>query len=515
MNYRDTLYAPVIPSQIVPLVEKASQSCAPVFIQGEKGTGKELVAKIIHRLGQWKNYRFHRINCQLVSDGGLPQQLADLFKEVDTRLVPITLYLNEVGGLGQRDQLKLLEIMEDGVLQNGVEKKAVKNVRFITSDSENLKEKVSQAKFLEELYHRIRTVSIPIPPLRDRAKEIPAIAQYILKEQVQKINIKKVEMSRGVLALFQNYRWPGNLREMEHVIVRSAIFAEGETLMEKDLLLGIENEKDPFVSFLKEGRVSPPPPQEKPPAEDREAQSLMIFFIELIHRIKNPLVSIKTFTQLLREKFNDAEFRDYFYRIVTEDIEKIDSVLNGLLNYIKINTPIQKTDTLHVILEEILKTFEGQLGRRRVRVFRKFEKDLPETSIHDEQLRYMISSILHYAIPMIPPDGSIGLLTRKCDTAKAAPEGSDVAQRNGQFIELVIVFSGARQGSDPLEPLFGISSDGNSEGIELELRLVREMIEKHRGMMKFEMNDKKPRTLISLKFPVERRRVVSYPSIHS
>ena len=83
---------------------------------------------------------------------------------------------------------------------------------------------------MEELYHRIRTVSIAIAPLRDRTGEIPAIAQYILKEQVQKINIKKVEMSPGVLALFRNYRWPENLREMEHVIVRSAIFSEGEIL---------------------------------------------------------------------------------------------------------------------------------------------------------------------------------------------------------------------------------------------------------------------------------------------
>ena len=82
--------------------------------------------------------------------------------------------------------------------------------------------------------------------------------------------------------------------------------------------------------------------------EDQNAYSLSLFFIELVHRIKNPLVSIKTFTQLLREKFDDAEFRDYFYRMVTEDIERIDSVLNGLINYIKINTPIEKTNTVHL-----------------------------------------------------------------------------------------------------------------------------------------------------------------------
>ena len=99
MNYRDMLYSPVIPPQIVPLIEKASQSCVPVFIQGEKGTGKELVAKIIHQLGQWKDYRFHRIDCKGLAEGMLPRPLAQIFKEVDPLLVPITLYLKDVGDL--------------------------------------------------------------------------------------------------------------------------------------------------------------------------------------------------------------------------------------------------------------------------------------------------------------------------------------------------------------------------------------------------------------------------------
>jgi nitrogen-specific signal transduction histidine kinase len=515
MNYRETLHAPIIPPQVVPLIEKASQSYVPVFIQGEKGTGKELVAKLIHHLGEWKNFRFHRVDCKLIPDGALPQQFAHLFKEVDFLLVPITLYLKEVGHLGPMDQMRLLEMMEDGIFQNGVEKRMVKNLRFIASDCDNLKEKVDQGKFLEELYHRIRTVSIGIPSLRDRAKEIPAIAQYILKEQVRRINIKQVDISPRVLSLFQNYRWPENMRELEHVIIRSAIFSEGATLVEKDLLRGMGNDQGGIVSYLKEAEVSLSPGHERRIAEDQGAQSLMVFFIELIHRIKNPLVSIKTFTQLLREKFNDVEFRDYFYRIVTEDIDKIDSVLNGLLNYIKINTPIQKTGTVHVILEEILKEFEDQLGKRKVRIFKKFEESLPETSIHDEQLRYMLSSILHYAIPSIPPHGSIGFLTKTWDSEKRTSGEAGLVQKDGNFIELLIVFSGTKQVPDPLEPLFGISSEEKGEGIELELRLVKEMIEKHRGMMKFEVNEKKPRTLISLRFPVERRRVVYYSSIHS
>lgn len=513
-DYKEIIHSPLIPSQIVPLIMKASQSCVPVFIQGEKGTGKELVAKIIHHLGEWKDYRFHRMDCKLGSEGTFTEQLSSLFREVDCRVIPVTLYLKDAGYLGRSDQLRLLEIMEDGVFQNGIEKKVMKNLRVISSHSENLRERVTQGKFLEELYHRISALSILIPSLRDRAKEIPEIAQHILREQVQKMSIKKVEISPNVLSLFQNYWWPGNLREMEHVIIRSAIFSEGETLMEKDLLFDTESEKEGFISFLKEEDGKRLLSTEKRPTDEQEVQSLIIFFIELIHRIKNPLVSIKTFTQLLREKFNDVEFRDYFYRIVTEDIEKIDSVLNGLLNYIKINTPIQKTNTVHVILEEILKKHEDHLENRKIKIFKKLGENLPETSIHDEQLRYILNSILHYAIPSIPPHGSIGFMTKTYDVGKGNMESPRVFQKNGNYIEMLIVFSGMKQVPDPLESLLGASSDMKGEGIELELRLVKEIIEKHRGMMRMEVNDKKPKTLISLRFPVERRRVVYYPSIN-
>ena len=97
--------------------------------------------------------------------------------------------------------------------------------------------------------------------------------------------------------------------------------------------------------------------------DEQNANSLSLFLMELVHRIKNPLVSIKTFTQLLRDKFSDMEFREQFYRIVTEDIEKIDAVLNGLLSYIKINTPLEKKDTVHFILEDVLKRHEVPAGR--------------------------------------------------------------------------------------------------------------------------------------------------------
>jgi nitrogen-specific signal transduction histidine kinase len=328
------------------------------------------------------------------------------------------------------------------------------------------------------------------------------------------MKINKVDISNNVLALLKSYWWPGNLRELEQVIIRSAIFSEGGNLMEKDLLFETENENNSFITFLKKAEVKPPEFKHPSLHDEQNAHTLSLFLIELVHRIKNPLVSIKTFTQLLQDKFNDGEFREQFYRIVREDIEKIDSVLNGLLSYIKINTPIEKKDTVHFILEDVLKKHEMQLEDKKIKIFKKFEKDLPETVVHDEQLRYILNALLQYAVPFIPPNGSIGFLTKSFEKRKETVEDKRIIAKDGRYIEIVIVFTGYKKGAETFETVLGIQDSQKEEAIELELRLIKEIIQKNRGTMKFEANEKAPRTLISLQFPIERRKLIYYQPVN-
>jgi nitrogen-specific signal transduction histidine kinase len=512
MNYQALLHGPIIPTQIVTWAQKAAHNNAPVLIQGEPGTGKELIAKIIHHTGDWKYYRFHKMDCKILSENKFTEELLHLFKETNYGTIPATLYLKGVGSLGQVNQLNLLELMEDGVFQNGIEKKVIKNLRFIASSSEDLKEKVAQGGFSEDLYYRFRTQSILIPPLRSRVEEIPSIAQYMLAEHSKEMKIENKDISNNVLRLLQKYWWPGNLKELEHVMIRSAIYSEGKTLMENDLFFETENENSSFISFLKESEKKPPALQKRNSSAEQNAHALSFFFIELVHRIKNPLVSIKTFTQLLREKFSDTEFRDYFYRIVTEDIEKIDLVLNGLLSYIKVDTPIEKTNTVHFILEDILKKNADQFEEKKIKIFRKFEEGLPETIVHDEQLRYILNSLVQYAIPSIPPNGSIGFLTKSLDI----PRGNKtLVQKDERYIEIMIVFTGYKKQKESFENVLGVPAIHREDAVDLELRLIKEIIQKNQGTIKFEVNEKQPRTFISLKFPIERRKVIYYQSMNA
>lgn len=514
MNYPDLIHSPILTPEMARLIQKCAINNAPVLILGEQGTGKELIAKTIHQAGDWKSYPFYRVDCRILRANDLFSQLRLHFEEVRFGMTPATFFLNEVGCLSPMDQLKLLELVEDGLFKNGVETKTIKNIRCLFSSSENLQDKVERKQFSEDLYFRLTTLTIHLPALRDRPREIGAIAQYLLEEHAKQLKIKKRGISNHVLRRLETYWWPGNLKELERVIIQGAILSEGDTIMEKDLLIQNGAEKHSFYSFIKQAETKPI----EPPKSDLQRNQnnglnisdATLFFIELVHRIKNPLVSIKTFTQLLRNKFHDPEFREYFYRIVTEDIEKIDGVLNGLLNYIKVNHPIEKRDTIHSILEDVLKQNGEQIENKKIKLFKKYEKDLPETILHEEQLRYILTSLIQFAMPSIPAGGSIGFLTKSIEGRKEDGKGQLPIPGDKKFVEIMMVFTGYKKSIEPLDTLFGIPPDDDREVTDLELRLLKEMIERNRGTMKFEVNEKKLRTIISLRFPVERRKVITY-----
>ncbi|MEW6376432.1 MAG: hypothetical protein AB1502_11680 [Thermodesulfobacteriota bacterium] len=205
------------------------------------------------------------------------------------------------------------------------------------------------------------------------------------------------------------------------------------------------------------------------------------------------------------------EFGEYFCKTVTQDIIKTDLFLNCFLDYLKINSPIPKTNTVHIILESVLKINESLFEEKKIKIFKKqYEKDIPETTVHDEQLKYMLNSIIQYAIPLIPPNGGIGFLTKSFDAQDVKEDGKASQQKEVKYIEILIGFTGYEKSSKPLEPSLGTPSIRTEETNDFILRLIKEVAQKNRGMLKIKVDEEKPITLISLILPVERRRVVQY-----
>ena len=263
-------------------------------------------------------------------------------------------------------------------------------------------------------------------------------------------------------------------------------------------------EKDPFSYFQAKGN-----PKDRNPADESESFFLPYFFVELIHRIKNVVGSARTLTHVSRDKTDNPQFREYLFRIINEDIDEVDTVLNSLIHYIKINTPIVKSNTVHTVLEDLLKKYGSQIEEKKIRVVKKLERHLPETIVHEEQLRYILNSILEYAIGLTFPNGSIGLLTKSLEPSKESEEAKTSESRS---VEIIIMFSGCRRPAEQLETAAKTPAVEKGESVDLTLLLAKEIIRKNRGEMKLEVDEKKPKTTISMVFPVERRKVVSYPT---
>jgi len=274
-----------------------------------------------------------------------------------------------------------------------------------------------------------------------------------------------------------------------------------------------EKDENPFDSFPKRAGSAPSGSKEKDPPGNQDSPFMSSFLVELIQSIKNTLISIKNTSALSADRCNDAEFRKFAQKSITEDIKQIDSVLNSLLNYIHINTPIVKLNTISIILEEVLEANEKQIERKKIKIFKKCEKDLPETFIHDEQMRFVLNSILQYAILSTPLGGTIGFLIKSFDFNNGGLEKQISPERNGGYIEAAIGFMGDKEPSDPSKQTQGSPNTQKEETTKLILQLVKEILQNNQGGMTYEVDPKKPRTLITLRFPIERRKVVYYEPI--
>ena len=272
-----------------------------------------------------------------------------------------------------------------------------------------------------------------------------------------------------------------------------------------------EKKGNPPFSFLKKEEVKPTESKKEAPNEQDPA-FMDSFLIELVHSIKNNLASIYHATVLTMDKHDDAEIRNRSYAQVKEDIKKIDSVLNSILNFINITTPLLKTDTLYTILEEILEANEKQLRQKNIKTIKRYEKDLPETFIHPEQVRFILYSLLQYAILTTPPNGSIGFSMKSYDFHDGTVAEKSSPENNRRYIEVMIGFNGDQKPVNQPENLSETPGNHQEGMTYLILKLAKEILQRNHGMM-IENHGEKLNTIITVRFPVERRKVVYYAPI--
>jgi two-component system response regulator AtoC len=233
-------------SEIMRLVRdrltKVAGANVPVLIQGESGTGKDIIARMVHGLSPWKTGPYVKVNCPAIPGTLLESELFGYEKGAFTGAYGSkpgrvemahrgTLFLDEISELDSALQSKLLQLLQDGQFcRIGAQEDKKVEVRVVCATNRRLEDEIQNGTFREDLYYRINVVNISLPALRERRTDIPDLANYFLDYYNRKYNCRAKALSPELVTVLEKYHWPGNIRELENLIKRYVILGNEEVI---------------------------------------------------------------------------------------------------------------------------------------------------------------------------------------------------------------------------------------------------------------------------------------------
>lgn len=255
--------------QLIEQAKLVAPTDMSVLIQGETGSGKEYIARLIHKNSARKNKKFMAIDC-----GAIPRELAasELFGHVKGSFTGAisdkagyfeqanggTIFLDEIGNLSYETQVKLLRAIQQQVITRVGDSKTIDvDVRIISASNSDLLEASGEGHFREDLYHRINEFKLKLPPLRERGDDILIFARYFLEEANRELHKKVKSFDQEVVAAFRNYPWYGNLRELRNVIKRSVLLTRSEVAAINSLPEELTGKPDTGSDFMEKTSTIP------------------------------------------------------------------------------------------------------------------------------------------------------------------------------------------------------------------------------------------------------------------
>src|SRR3954462_7849383 len=223
-------------------LKKLAGANVPVLIQGESGTGKDIIARMIHAASPWRTGPWVKVNCPAIPGTLLESELFGYEKGAFTGAYGVkpgrvemahrgTLFLDEISELDMSLQSKLLQLLQDGQFcRIGAQADKKVEVRIVCATNRKLEEEIENGNFRQDLYYRINVVNLFMPPLRERRSDIDGLVNYFLEYYNRKYNCRARPLSSELMEVLQKYHWPGNIRELENLVKRYVILGSEEVV---------------------------------------------------------------------------------------------------------------------------------------------------------------------------------------------------------------------------------------------------------------------------------------------
>ena len=467
----------------------------PLLLTGEVGCGQDRVTASIcsfdtvSRLPLFINAA--EVSAEYLDQLGVQLSLQASFKESPSAVVIQNLHKSSP--CAQSLLLRFLQ-EEDGKADE---------IRYLSTANAELLKQVYRGDFIEELYYRLAILSLKLLPLRERQDDIPVIAEWIAGLYAKKLGLPEPHFSEGAKQRLCNYLWFGNVSELESVIARTLSFHCKPYIDAGDLIFEFDADPEPsaqgsvaeFVpgdardSFetrepILEVYTAPPTSRGNGYAKMAD---LNVVIHELAHELKNPMVTIKTFAQLLGERYQDETFRTRFQEVVGNDIERMDDLLEMMLEFAEFARPRVSKVTLAEKLRTVLEVIHGECAKRQIRFEWKENGGLREIETDESQLEYILKNVLLVV-------------------ASEAKLGSEIELDVSMYGRLTISYlrEGARAAS--ISHYLSEQSPPVNESIfPLRVLLAKHLLERNGGQFSMNLPNGDKETL-KLEFPIAEHR---------
>jgi transcriptional regulator with GAF, ATPase, and Fis domain len=250
------------------MVRKVAATDAVVLVRGESGTGKELLAQAVHEASPRAGKPFVKVHCAALSAGLLESELFGHVKGAYTGAHRDkvgrfeladggTLFLDEIGDVSLEVQTKLLRVLQEKTIERVGSSEPLKvDVRILAATHQNLEELIRVGRFREDLYYRLNVFPIPVPPLRERLEDVAELAMHFLQRSARRCKKEALQIDDDALSVLKSFSWPGNVRQLENVIERAVVVAEGPVITVRELPAELVEAAGVLASHL-------PPPSEE------------------------------------------------------------------------------------------------------------------------------------------------------------------------------------------------------------------------------------------------------------
>jgi DNA-binding NtrC family response regulator len=484
---------PYLSRAVASLAPRFGMTKLPLLITGEVGCGQERVARAIHGLGA-SGGSCVSLNAAEISADYLAQKSFEISCNRRLQETAVTLLIENLEKVFPSGQSALLNFLEED--QRG-------EWRLLTTARSNLLEKVYDGEFLEALYYKLATLTLKLPPLRERKEDISTIAGWFARFYGKTVGLDEVVFSTGASERLSNYLWFGNLHELETVVARTVVLRRKSLIDAPELVFDFSIDAD-IVDLPNVEEFAPPEPQRKkelrlvtaPAAvhdglsaesgsENGHAKSadMNLVIHELAHELKNPMVTIKTFAQLLSDRYQDEDFRARFQDVVGGDIERMDDLLETLIEFADFSQPRASKVPLEEKLRTAVKEISEQCAKRQARINWKGNGYNREIRTDEAQLKYILRNVL------------LAVLAQ----AKVSSEIDIEVEKQG-CVAISYVREGARVAS-VAQYLSAPSSSPDETTLPLRILLAKQLLERNGGRMTIDQSDNE-RDTVRMEFPI-------------